>query len=262
VSTVSSTDGEDAPRLEARELRVHFEGVKAVDGVDLVLERSEILGLIGPNGAGKTTLVNALTGFQRPTAGAVVVAGTPVTGWAPHAIARIGLARTFQAVRLFRGLSVFENVTLGAVGVGVPLRQAQRNAWELLERMDLGRVAMADAGAVPHGEERRIGIVRALAMKPTFLLLDEPAAGLNEGESAQLVTALREIRRDFGCGLMVIEHDMHVIMNLCERIQVIDHGKTISIGSPEHIRSDPAVQKAYLGTERKLEIVEEQLAQG
>jgi len=233
--------------LEARGLKVHFGGVRAVDGVDLVLRKGEILGLIGPNGAGKTTLVNALSGFQRPTAGSVVLDGHDVTGWSPHRLARRGLTRTFQSVRLFPDLTVLENVELGAVGGGMWRPAARRWARELLERLRLGDKAHLYGTGLPHGLERRLGIVRALAAKPSFLLLDEPAAGLNEQESDELVASLTLIRDDFSCALMVIEHDMRVIMRLCERIQVLDYGKTISIGTPAEVRSDPAVLTAYLG---------------
>jgi branched-chain amino acid transport system ATP-binding protein len=255
LADTDSTNGTQL--LECRGLKVHFEGVKAVDGVDLMLHRGEILGLIGPNGAGKTTLVNALTGFQRPTAGSVYLDGVEVTGWPSDRLARAGLARTFQAVRLFAGLTVFENVELGAVGVGMGRREAQQWAWELLERLHLLDVAYATAAGIPHGLERRLALVRALATRPTFLLLDEPAAGLNESESDALVEALAEIRSNFACGLMVIEHDMRVIMRLCERIIVLDYGKSISVGTPAEVQRDPAVLPAYLGTERELAIVEQ-----
>jgi ABC-type branched-subunit amino acid transport system ATPase component len=246
----------DGRRLEAHGLAVHFGGVRAVDGVDLLLEHREILGLIGPNGAGKTTLVNALTGFQRPTSGRVVLDGSDVTGLTPHRLARRGLTRTFQAVRLYGGLTVFENVEIGAVGVGQSRREARRHAWDLLERMQLSHLATVRAEGLPHGQERRLGIVRALAGRPSYLLLDEPAAGLNESEGDELVQTLLSIRADFDCGLIVIEHDMRVIMSLCERIQVIDYGKTIAIGTAAEVQRDPAVLAAYLGTERRVEIAE------
>jgi branched-chain amino acid transport system ATP-binding protein len=236
-----------AELLEARGLKVHFGGVRAVDGVDLVLRRGEILGLIGPNGAGKTTLVNALSGFQRPTAGTVLLNGADVTGWKPARLARRGLTRTFQSVRLFPDLTVLENVELGGVGVGMRRAAARRSAKELLERLNLDDKANLYGTGLPHGLERRLGIVRALAAKPTFLLLDEPAAGLNEGESDELVDVLTLIRDDFSCALVVIEHDMRLIMRLCERIQVLDYGKTISLGTPAEVRNDPAVLTAYLG---------------
>ncbi len=240
-------DANDTELLQARGLRVHFGGVHAVDGVDLVLKKGEILGLIGPNGAGKTTLVNALSGFQKPTAGTVLMNGHDVTGLSPHKLARRGLARTFQSVRLFPGLTVLENVELGGVGVGMRRPAARKWACELLERLKLDDMAGLYGIGLPHGLERRLGIVRALAAKPTFLMLDEPAAGLNEQESDELVDSLTLIRDDFSCALVVIEHDMRLIMRLCERIQVIDYGKTISIGTPAQVRSDPAVLTAYLG---------------
>jgi branched-chain amino acid transport system ATP-binding protein len=240
-------DANDTELLQARDLKVHFGGVHAVDGVDLVLTKGEILGLIGPNGAGKTTLVNALSGFQKPTAGTVLMNGHDVTGLSPHKLARRGLARTFQSVRLFPGLTVLENVELGGVGVGMRRPAARKWARELLERLKLDDMSDLYGIGLPHGLERRLGIVRALAAKPTFLLLDEPAAGLNEQESDELVDSLTLIRDDFSCALVVIEHDMRLIMRLCERIQVIDYGKTISIGTPAQVRSDPAVLTAYLG---------------
>ena len=240
-------DANDTELLQAHGLKVHFGGVHAVDGVDLVLKKGEILGLIGPNGAGKTTLVNALSGFQKPTAGTVLMNGHDVTGLSPHKLARRGLARTFQSVRLFPGLTVLENVELGGVGVGMRRPAARKWARELLERLKLDDMAGLYGIGLPHGLERRLGIVRALAAKPTFLMLDEPAAGLNEQESDELVDSLTLIRDDFSCALVVIEHDMRLIMRLCERIQVIDYGKTISIGTPAQVRSDPAVLTAYLG---------------
>jgi branched-chain amino acid transport system ATP-binding protein len=239
--------------LEARAVEVHFAGVKAVDGVDLALRRGEILGLIGPNGAGKTTLVNALTCFQHPTGGRVLLAGSDVTGWDPSRLGRQGLARTFQNVRLFNRLTVFENVELGAVGGGLKPGPARELTWSLLERVRLTERARMRADSLPYGEERRVGILRALAMRPRFLLLDEPAAGLNEAESDELMETLGALPAEFGLGLLIIEHDMRLIMRLCERIQVIDHGKTIAVGTPDEIRKDAAVLTAYLGTGRTSE---------
>jgi branched-chain amino acid transport system ATP-binding protein len=251
ASTAVSPPGEDAeaPRelLEAHGLKVYFGGVRAVDGVDLTLKRGEILGLIGPNGAGKTTLVNALSGFQKPSDGSVFLDGAEVTGWDPAKLAKKGLTRTFQSVRLFPALTVLENVELGAVGVGMRRREARKIAAELVERLNLGDKAHLYGTGLPHGIERRLGIVRALAARPSFLLLDEPAAGLNERESDELVDSLALIRDDFSCALVVIEHDMRVIMRLCERIHVLDYGKTIAIGTPAEVRRDPAVLAAYLG---------------
>jgi branched-chain amino acid transport system ATP-binding protein len=240
--------GPAAEALEVRAVRVHFEGVKAVDGVDLTIRRGEILGLIGPNGAGKTTLVNVLSGFQRPTSGSVWLDGADVTGWTPSRLARAGLVRTFQAVRLFSGLSAFENVEAAALGAGLKRARAREMANDMLERLGLADRARTAAGALPYGDERRLGIARALATEPTFLLLDEPAAGLNEAESDELLTTLTDIVRDFGSALLVIEHDMRLIMRLCERIHVLDQGVTLSEGTPEHVRRDPHVLSAYLGT--------------
>jgi len=234
-------------RLEAHGVRVHFDGVKAIDGVDMVVSRGELFGLIGPNGAGKTTLVNVLSGFQGPTAGTIRLSGDDVTGQAPGKLASRGLVRTFQAVRLFSRLTVFENVEVGALGTGARRAEARRLAWSLLERLSLTDKAGERAMSLTHGQERRLGIARALATRPRFLLLDEPAAGLNEAESDELLRSLAEFRDEFELGLLVIEHDMRLIMRLCERIQVIDHGKTIAAGSPAKVRADPAVITAYLG---------------
>jgi branched-chain amino acid transport system ATP-binding protein len=213
----------------------------------------EILGLIGPNGAGKTTLVNALTGFQRLTAGRIALGEVDVTGWSANRLARKGICRTFQSVRLFPDLTVYENVEMGAIGAGASRRESMGRTEGLLERMQLESVADRPASAIPHGQERRVGIARALATAPRFLLLDEPGAGLNELESAELVSALRHIRDDYGCALVVIEHDMGLIMQLCERIHVVDHGKTLAIGAPAEVARDPAVLEAYLGSGRSVD---------
>ena len=240
-----------AALLEALAVRVHFQGVKAIDGVDLAVQQGEILGLIGPNGAGKTTLVNVLSGFEHPTTGTVTVDGRDITAWGPAAIARAGLARTFQGTRLFAGLTVFENVEVAAVANGASRRDARAAARRLLADLQLEGSARLAAGALSHGEERKLGIARALAVQPRFLLLDEPAAGLDEQESDALVGALTRIRDAAGLGLLVIEHDMRLIMQVSDRIQVLDHGRTIAIGAPSEIRSDPAVLRAYLGTGRQ-----------
>jgi branched-chain amino acid transport system ATP-binding protein len=237
-------------------VRVQFVGVRALDDVDLELARGEILGLIGPNGAGKTTLVNTLSGYQRPDAGVVRLGGTVVTRWSPDRLARAGLARTFQNVRLFPNLTVFENVRLGTSTMGVRAKEATRLAWELLARLGLDARAALRASSLPHGEERRVGIARALATRPAFVLLDEPAAGLNETESDELLQALADIPAQYGCGLMVIEHDMRLIMRLCERIQVIDYGKTLASGTPAQVRADPSVIAAYLGSSTRADDAE------
>jgi ABC-type branched-subunit amino acid transport system ATPase component len=240
-----------AELLEARGVRVHFGGVKALDGVDLTVRQGEILGLIGPNGAGKTTLVNVLSGFQRPTAGAVRLLGMDITAWPPDALARRGVVRTFQAIRLFPALTVFENVEAAAVGVTAGRRAARAVAWELLGALKLEHRAHEPARGLPHGDERKLGIARALAVRPSFLLLDEPAAGLNEREGDELVSVLVGLRDRFSLGLLVIEHDMRLVMALCERLQVLDHGKTIAVGAPAEIRGNEAVRTAYLGTDAR-----------
>jgi branched-chain amino acid transport system ATP-binding protein len=227
---------------------VHFGGVKALDGVDLTVRRDEIVGLIGPNGAGKTTLVNVLSGFQRPTAGVVTLFGDEVTSWPPGALARHGLVRTFQGIRLFPALTVFENVEAAAVCAAAGRRGARALAWELLASLKLEQRAHEPAGELPQGEERKLGLARALALRPAFLLLDEPAAGLNEAEGDELSAMLVGLRDRFSLGVLVIEHDIRLIMALCERIQVLDRGKTIALGTPAEIGRDEAVRTAYLGT--------------
>jgi branched-chain amino acid transport system ATP-binding protein len=236
--------------LDGRGLRVEFGGVRAVDDVDFALRPGEIVGLIGPNGAGKTTLVNALCGFCRLSAGRVALDSLDVTGWPPHRLARAGLTRTFQSIRLFAGLTVLENVELGAVGTGLRRASARRLARHLLAQHGLLDRADSLATGLPHGLERRLGIVRVIAARPSFLFLDEPAAGLNEVESDELVETLKLVRSALNCALVVIEHDMRLIMRVCQRIHVLDHGKTISAGTPAEVRADSAVLTAYLGTGR------------
>jgi branched-chain amino acid transport system ATP-binding protein len=237
-----------AGALRAEGIGVDFAGLKALADVTLSFEQGEILGLIGPNGAGKTTLVNVLSGFQHPTHGSVKLAERDVTGWAPNKLASHGLGRTFQSVRLFGRMTVIDNVLAGAVSGGMRMKVARTFTWDLLERMQLTHAATIMAEALPHGEERRLGIIRALAARPAFLLLDEPAAGLNEHETDQLKQLLSTLPHDFEVGLLVIEHDMPLVLGLCHRIHVLDYGRTIAEGTPEEIRHNPAVIEAYLGT--------------
>ena len=245
---IVAAGGDVEERLEAHDISVNFEGLAAVDEVTLSMGRREIFGLIGPNGAGKTTLVNVLTGFQKPTHGNVVLAGVDVTGLPPHRIGRRGLARTFQAVRLYPDMPVIENLEAAAVGTGLGRREAARRARAILEWMHFADKARDHADTLPYGDERRVGIGRALAMAPHFVLLDEPAAGMSDAECDDLMALISRIPRDFGCGVLLIEHNMRVIMGVCDRIHVIDSGRTIGEGTPQEIQANPAVIRAYLGT--------------
>lgn len=245
---VAAAGGDRDERLEARGVSVNFEGLAAIDGVTLSLGRREIFGLIGPNGAGKTTMVNVLTGFQTPTQGTVTLGGVDVTGWPPHRIGRKGLARTFQAVRLYPDMTVSENLEAAAVGTGLGRLEAARRARAVLEWMSFEEKAHRHADTLPYGDERRVGIGRALAMAPHFVLLDEPAAGMSDAECDDLMALISRIPRDFGCGVLLIEHNMRVVMGVCDRIHVIDSGRTIGEGTPREIQADPAVIRAYLGS--------------
>jgi branched-chain amino acid transport system ATP-binding protein len=237
-------------QLTAQAVSVRFGGLVAVDQVSISLQRGEILGLIGPNGAGKTTLVNVLSGFQRPQIGAIVIGDRDCTRLPRHGFPRAGVVRTFQAVRLFRGLTVSENVEIGYVGQGLSRTEARRRAGEILGELHLSDRAHRPASGLSYGEERRVGLARALAVNPRFLLLDEPAAGLAAAEAEELRELILHIRSVYGCGVLVIEHNMALVMNLCERIHVLDGGKTIAAGTPSEIRADAGVRRAYLGPEK------------
>jgi branched-chain amino acid transport system ATP-binding protein len=234
--------------LQACDISVRFEGLTAIDGVSITLSRNEVLGLIGPNGAGKTTLVNVLTGFERSTAGRVVLAGEDVTGWPAHRLGRAGLARTFQGVRLFRGLPVIENLEAVAVGTGLWRHAAERRAMQILCWLNLEAKAFDAADTLPYGEERLVWIGRALAMAPRFVLLDEPAAGLTDAECDGLMRRIARIPAEFQCGVLLIEHNMRVVMGVCQRIHVIASGRTIAEGTPADIQRHAGVIEAYLGT--------------
>jgi branched-chain amino acid transport system permease protein len=234
--------------LRAEGISLAFAGLRVLKEVDLALEPGEALGLIGPNGAGKTTLVNVLSGFQAPDSGTVSLDGEEVTGRSPARLAHDGLGRTFQAALPFPDLSGLESVAVGAMGMGVSRRRAITVAAGVLGRLNLLEQARLPAGALPPGSQRLLGIARALAIGPRYLLLDEPAAGLNEAECEELVAILRSVLSDFGCGILLIEHDMSIVMPLCSRVQVLDDGMTIRIGTPGEVQSDPAVVESYLGS--------------
>ena len=225
-----------------------FSGLRALDGVSLRLGRGEILGLIGPNGSGKTTLINVVTGLYPATAGAVTVGGADITSRPAHLIARAGVSRTFQTIRLFRELSVRENVEVAAVSMGSSRAAARLRADDVLVEMGLADWAESLAGALPYGLERRVEVARALAMRPRYLLLDEPAAGLNEEESDQLLAILAGMPAAKNLGLLIVDHDMRLIMRLCHRLHVLSYGRTIGAGTPEEVRAIPAVIEAYLGS--------------
>jgi len=210
------------------------------------LHRGEIVGLIGPNGAGKSTLVNVLSGFDRPSSGTVELEGRDVTRWRPSRRGRAGLARTFQHSHAFRSLSVRENVEVAALGAGTSPRGARARAEELLDAIGLGANADAPADTLAQGDERRLGVARALATEPRFVLLDEPAAGLPEAELPALAEVVGAVR-DRDAGVLLIDHNMALIMEICDRIHVLDQGRTLAEGAPADIRANLDVAAAYLG---------------
>ncbi len=250
--------------LETRDLTMRFGGLMAVCDFSAAIGRGSITGLIGPNGAGKTTCFNMITGFYRPTSGQVLFQGRPIGGLPPHKVCQAGIARTFQNIRLFTNETVLENVMIGRhlrqktnwlqslVFTPASIREERAiraHCLDLLAVVGLADLAGEKAGSLPYGAQRRLEIARALATDPSFLLLDEPAAGMNPQESEDLMGFVRRIRDDFGLTILLIEHDMKVVMGICERIFVLDYGQTIAEGPPEAIRSDPKVILAYLGEE-------------
>ena len=249
MAVATQTESERRPRdtLRASSVSRAFDGVQALRGVTLTLARGEVVGLIGPNGAGKSTLVNVLSGFDRPDTGAVELAGRDVTRWSPSRRGRNGLSRTFQHSHAFRGLSVRENVEVSALGVGASGREAERRADALLERLGLAPYAGAPAAALAHGDERRLGVARALATEPSFVLLDEPAAGLPEAEVPDFAALVRSIAAEHGAGVLLIDHNMALIMETCDRIEVLDQGTVLAQGTPAEIRANVDVAAAYLG---------------
>ena len=234
--------------LTADGISVRFGGLHAIADVSLAIEPGEVLGLIGPNGAGKTTLANVFSGFQRPHGGAVSIDGRSARGRGPGAFAAGGVVRTFQSVRLFSRLTVSENVEAAFVSAGLGRSRARVEASAMLGNLGLGAQAHIAAEMLSYGAERRLGLARALALRPRYLLLDEPAAGLNAGEIDALSRLIGDIRDTFGCGLLVIEHNISLIATVCERLHVLASGQTLAAGPTAAVMADPVVRSAYLGT--------------
>ena len=248
--------------LEIKELSHFFGGLRAVHDFDLTLKGGELLGLIGPNGAGKTTVFNLVSGFYRPTEGEILFEGKNIAGLRPHAVTSLGMARTFQNIRLWSTLTVFDNLCISQhyhLGYGLletifqnrtyreSERRVRKTAEELLEILGLSHYAMEYPKNLPYGLQRRVEIGRALSVHPKLLMLDEPAAGMNPGEVDQLIDLVRWIRDEFKLTVWLIEHHMRVVMNVCEWIKVLDFGETIAEGTPSAVRQMPQVIKAYLG---------------
>jgi branched-chain amino acid transport system ATP-binding protein len=242
----AETEGRPGGTLRASSVSRSFAGVQALRDVSLELRQGEVVGLIGPNGAGKSTLVNILSGFDRPTTGRVLLEDRDVTGWPAFRRGRRGLARTFQHSHAFGGLSVRENVEVAALGVGASQRAAAKRADELLELLGLSAYADQSAASLAHGDERRLGVARALAAEPRFVLMDEPAAGLPEAEVPDFVTAVNAVR-DRGAGVLLVDHNVALVLEVCERIHVLDQGATLAEGTPTEIRAHLGVAAAYLG---------------
>lgn len=263
---VPDRDLYNTPVLECRHLGIDFGGLHAVEDFNLTVGKTEIAGLIGPNGAGKTTVFNLLTKVYQPTRGTVLIDGTDTAGMSVDRAAQLGIARTFQNIRLFNQMTVEENVKVGLhnqikCGMWSGIFRLPRHftseaaqhkrALELLDVFDMRAYADVPAGSLPYGAQRRLEIVRALATNPKLLLLDEPAAGMNPSETAELMENILKIRNDFQIAVMLIEHDMDLVMGICEGIAVLNYGKIIAKGTPEEIQSNPQVIEAYLGAQKE-----------
>ena len=242
----TETQGRPGESLRASSVSRSFAGVEALHDVTLELRQGEVVGLIGPNGAGKSTLVNVLSGFDRPTSGRVLLGERDVTRWPAFRRGRRGLARTFQHSHAFGGLTVRENVEVSALGVGVSQREAAKRTTELLGLLGLADHADQPASSLPHGDERRLGVARALATDPRFVLMDEPAAGLPEAEIPRFTTAVGTVR-ERGAGVLLVDHNVALVLEVCERIHVLDQGTTLAEGTPAEIRAHLGVAAAYLG---------------
>ncbi len=233
--------------LEAVALSRDYAGVRALDNVSIEIRDREVVGLMGPNGAGKSTLVNLLSGFDVPSSGRVLLGNSDVTERSAPDRVRLGIARTFQHGHTFPGLSVRENVEVAALGIGAKPRVARTRASWLLDLLGIGAYQNMMASTLAHGDERLLGVARALATEPHILLLDEPAAGLNEGEIAAFAATIRSIRDEHRISVLLIDHNVPLVLGVCDRIHVLDQGVTLAVGSPEEIRNHPAVIEAYLG---------------